>query len=276
VSSKQQDSGSQKQQQDKFDITSKHFWKEGWGSIFLAIMVAMTIRWGLFEAYVIPSGSMLPSLLINDHIFVNKFIYGLRVPFSEKWLTQFTDPKKGEIIFFKYPRDMNVFFIKRIVGVPGDKIQVDNGTLLINDVPQPKEAPPAENDFDWLRDEDFQRDGTNYDKKDNYVHFIETLPGDIKHNVLQRRGEAFVDSYGPITVPPESLFVMGDNRNNSMDSRFWGFVPMENILGRASFVWLSCEDTVMFSNYIPFLSFADKILCNPLSIRWRRFFHNVH
>jgi signal peptidase I len=260
---------------DKLDWRSKHFWTDGWGSVFLAVMVAMTIRWGLLEAYVIPSGSMLPSLLIHDHIFVNKYIYGLRVPFSEKWLVKFNEPKKGEVIVFKYPRDMSTFFIKRVVGEPGDKISVENGILHINDIATDKKVVPAPNDFDWLRDEDFQRDGNNYDRKDNYAHFIETLPGGVEHNVLMRRGDALLDSYGPITVPENSLFVMGDNRNNSSDSRVWGFVPKENILGRASFVWLSCEETIAFSDYLPFLGFMDKIICNPLTIRWTRFFHMV-
>lgn len=261
---------------NKWDFKSKYFWVEGAGSVFLAIVGALTIRWAFLEAYVIPSGSMLPSLLINDHIFVNKLVYGLRVPFSEKWLTKFHEPKKGEVIVFKYPRDMSTFFIKRVVGEPGDKIRVENGTLYINDIPMEKKVVASPNDFDWLRDEDFQRDGNTYDSKDNYVHFIETLPGNIEHNVLLRRGEALMDSFGPITVPPNSLFVMGDNRNNSMDSRVWGFVPMENILGRASFVWLSCEETFVPSNYISALGFLDKMICNPLTIRWRRFFHSVH
>lgn len=261
---------------NKWDFKSRYFWAEGAGSIFLAIFVALSIRWALLEAYVIPSGSMLPSLLINDHIFVNKLVYGLRVPFSEKWLAKFQEPKKGEVIVFKYPRDMSTFFIKRVVGEPGDKIRVENGTLYINDIPMEKKVVASPNDFDWLRDEDFQRDGNTFDRKDNYVHFIETLPGNVEHNVLLRRGDALMDSYGPITVPEGSLFVMGDNRNNSMDSRFWGFVPKENILGRASFVWLSCEETFTPSEYIGALGFLDKMICNPLTIRWRRFFHSVH
>jgi signal peptidase I len=104
------------------DWKSKKFWTDGWGSIFLAIMVALTIRWAFFEAYVIPSGSMFPSLLLHDHIFVNKFVYGLRVPFSEKWLVKFSEPKRGDVVVFKYPRDMSTFFIKRVVGLPGDRI----------------------------------------------------------------------------------------------------------------------------------------------------------
>lgn len=228
------------------------------------MFAALTIRWGFFEAYVIPSGSMLPSLLINDHIFVNKFVYGLRIPFSEKWLFKFASPQRGEVVVFKYPRDMSTFFIKRIVGEPGDKVSFENGNLLINDLVIEKKVPLASVDFAQVSDQDFQRDGNLSDAKNNYVHFVEVL-GQKEYSVLLRRGDIY-DNYGPVTVPPGHLFVMGDNRNNSSDGRVWGFLPAENILGRASFVWLSCGET------IPVLNF----LCNPLSIRWSRFFHGVN
>lgn len=248
-----------------WNIKDKKFWTEGIGSMVLAVLVALFIRWGFLEAYVIPSGSMLPSLLIHDHIFVNKFIYGLRVPFSENWLVKFSEPKRGDVIVFKYPKDMSTFFIKRVVGEPGDKIKIENGILYVNDSAVEKKVPSSSWDYDFLREEDFNSDGNSSDSKNNYVHFTEVL-GSKEHSILLRKGDVIYDSFGPYTVPADSLFVLGDNRNNSHDSRFWGSVPKKNILGKAFVVWLSCDET------LPVVSF----LCNPLTLRWSRFFHLVN
>lgn len=244
---------------------TKRFWTHGLGSYALAIGVALTIRWAFMEAYVIPSQSMLPSLLIHDHIFVNKSVYGIRVPFSEKWLFEFGKPKRGEVIVFKYPRDLSTFYIKRVVGVPGDKIFYEDGKLFINDQEMTKEAAPEAGVFDYVRDIDLQGEGKMpFETKADFEHFIEDL-GTVKHDVLLRKGDYMGETFGPVYVPEGQLFVMGDNRNRSSDSRVWGFVPHEYVLGRAMFVWLSCEEM------LPVIS----VICNPITIRGTRFFHQV-
>lgn len=230
---------------------------DGFFSMAGAVAIALAIRWALIEAYVIPSGSMFPTLLINDHIFVNKLLYGVRVPFDKTWLVKFTEPKRGEVIVFRYPEDESIYFIKRIVGVPGDKILYENGSLFINEKKVEKEPPKYPERFSFVDDKDITGG------KEDYVHFDEVYESN-RHDVLLRRGDQHMGA-GPLTVPEGMLFVMGDNRDNSNDSRYWGFVPQENILGRAMFVWLSCEQT------LPVLRF----LCNPLYIRWGRFFHSI-
>jgi signal peptidase I len=250
-------------------MMTKKFWTEGLGSIFLAILFALTVRWALFEAYVIPSGSMLPSLLIHDHIFVNKLAYGIRVPFGEQWLVKFSEPKRGEVVVFKYPNDMSTFFIKRVVGVPGDKIAFREGKLFINGEVQALSSSLDGGEFAQLRDEDFRSPDNPFDEKANYEYYKESLQSVsdvVTHGILLRRGVYDYSEFGPVEVPEGNLFVMGDNRNNSHDSRYWGFLPKKNILGRAAVVWLSCEETISF---LPFL-------CNFATTRWSRFFHQIN
>lgn len=231
---------------------------EGVGSFVLAILIALTIRWLFLEAYVIPSGSMLPSLLIHDHIFVNKLAYGVRVPFSKVWMLEMSKPTNGEVIIFKYPEDESITFIKRVIGIPGDKVLYENGKLYINDQLIEQKLATDQTAFKALRDADFRVGNTS-----DYENYVETL-NSITYDTLVAKSEV-PPGFGPYTIPEKSYFVMGDNRNRSHDSRFWGMVPEENIMGRALFVWLSCEET------LPVLSF----LCNPLTIRWNRFFHII-
>ncbi|PIE71695.1 MAG: signal peptidase I [Deltaproteobacteria bacterium] len=178
--------------------------RENVEAILIAIVLALFIRTFIVQAFKIPSGSMKETLLIGDHILVNKFIYGIKIPFADKILVPLSNPKRDDIIVFKYPEDPKKDFIKRVIGLPGDVIEIRNKQLIINGNVQ--ETPSY----------------AVY--KDNKV-----IPA-----VFSTR-----DNFGPFTVPEASLFVMGDNRDNSHDSRFWGVVPRRSVKGKAFMIYWS-------------------------------------
>ncbi|OIP91216.1 MAG: signal peptidase I [Syntrophobacterales bacterium CG03_land_8_20_14_0_80_58_14] len=172
-------------------------------AILLAIVIAFFIRTFVIQAYKIPSGSMKPTLLIGDHILVSKFNYGIRLPWVRSTLIPVGTPKRGDIVVFIYPEDRSKDFIKRLIGLPGDVIEIRNKNILLNGLP-------------WS------------DAHGVYVDSL-IIPGSVQPR----------DNFGPVTVPEGSLFVMGDNRDESYDSRFWGFVPMKDVLGKALIIYWS-------------------------------------
>lgn len=235
---------------------------EGFGSFAFAVLAILAFRWALFEPYVIPSGSMIPTLLIHDHILVNKFAYGVRMPFSESWLFKNSDPKRGDIVVFRSVEDSGYFMIKRVVGLPGDKIEVDpDGYLKVNGERMPTTPmditaeASTQKPYYPVTESDI---GGNYS---DFQFYEEDLKGFEHRAMLTKGAPRFFDR--AMTVPEDEFFCMGDNRDNSKDSRYWGALPRKNLLGKALFVWLSCDET------LPFLPF----LCNPLKLRWGRFFH---
>ena len=236
---------------------NKKFWTEGYGSFAIAIGVALTIRWAVMEAYVIPSGSMLPTLLIHDHIFVNKMVYGVRVPFSEKWLVKFKNPEPGEIIVFKYPLEKSTFFIKRVVGVGGDRIEYREGKIYRNGtaVEQTDPIPEHVSEFNAMSDRNLQHGGDFSEQKGNFLHLTESLNGH-KHSVLLERG-AFGHTESMVwEVPEGKIFVMGDNRENSSDSREWGLLSIDRLIGQAWVVYWPSNEISMIPHYnsMPFSS----------------------
>lgn len=228
-----------------------------------AILAILAFRWLLFEPFVIPSGSMIPTLLIHDHILVNKLAYGVRWPFSKSWIVEFDGPKRGDIVVFKAVNE-DYFMIKRVVGLPGDKIELaEDGKLVINGEPIPRNelqvsADPSSQAPYYAVNE------TDLEGSFEFFNFYEEKLGDASHRLMHFRGNSKIWTE-PFQVPEGHYFAMGDNRDNSKDSRFWGPLPKENLMGRALFVWLSCEKT------LPVVSF----LCNPLELRWKRFFHGL-
>ncbi len=238
---------------------------EGLGSFLLAVAAILAFRWLLFEPYVIPSGSMIPTLLIHDHILVSKFAYGVRIPFTKHWLFKNQDPKRGDIVVFRSVEDNGFFMIKRVVGVAGDKIEVDpEGFVTLNGEKLPAKILPVT--------EDKKSQAPYYPVSENdiggafveYDFFEEDLKGVAHRGLLTKNAARFFDR--PFLVPENQFFCMGDNRDNSKDSRYWGALPREHLLGKALFVWLSCDETLP---YLPFL-------CNPLKLRWSRFGHPLN
>ncbi|MDA8140857.1 MAG: signal peptidase I [Desulfobacteraceae bacterium] len=190
-------------------MAQKNRIKENLKSIVIAVVIALFVRAFIVQAFVIPSGSMEPTVKIGDHILVNKFIYGIKIPFTQERFLQFFKPRRGDVVVFLFPLDMSKDFIKRVIATAGEKIQIINNQIYINDQPiadpwghfEPIYAAP------WLRRE--------------------------------------IDYYGPEVVPANSYFMLGDNRNDSEDSRFWGFVPNDNLIGKAMFVYFSWNSNAL-------------------------------
>jgi signal peptidase I len=224
---------------------SKPSWKKWlWDntvSLGSALLLVFVIRSSVIEAFKIPSGSMIPTLLVGDQIFVNKFSYGLRVPLTdwigEKPLYFFRthEPSRGDIIVFKYPVDPDIYFIKRVVGVPGDTIEMKNKVVTINGKPFEHSALPTDQINSIFKSLDDSVSEYPRDRMDVHYEKFDHETGTI----MIDKQSYFSENFSPITVPEGQYFVMGDNRDNSKDSRFWGFVPFDNIKGRAFVIWLS-------------------------------------
>jgi signal peptidase I len=171
----------------------------------VALLIALVVRTLVIQAFKIPSSSMEDTLLIGDHIFVNKFIYGYHIPFTNGRILKLRTPRRGDIIVFVFPEDTSKDFIKRVIGVPGDTVEIRRKRVYINGAPL----------------------------EESYVRFAD---GDTIDAFVRGR-----DALPPIRVPPGKLFVMGDNRDRSYDSRFWGFVDMDAVVGEAMFIYFSID-----------------------------------
>jgi signal peptidase I len=223
----------------------------------VALAVALLLRAFVVEAFQIPSGSMIPTLEIGDHIFVSKFAYGIGIPFTNKKVVEFSDPQRGDIIVFRYPPDPSTDFIKRVVGLPGDSVELRHNQVFINGRPMVRERVAGECRYNEGRSPEESRDCELW---------IESL-GSKTHKVYQDPNQPPQD-WGPRVVPPRSVFVMGDNRDNSRDSRVWGFVPYDNVKGRALVVWWSRDPA--FGGWSP-----EGVAEWFKSIRFSRFFSVV-
>ncbi len=203
-------------------------------SFFPVILAVLVLRSAVVEPFRIPSGSMMPTLLIGDFILVNKFSYGIRLPVLNKKIIEIGEPEKGDVVVFRYPKDPSIDYIKRVVAVPGDTIDYRNKTLIVNGEPLKQVQLGLYNG---------SGSGENMT---GTLESVETL-GDVEHSILVN--QLFPDfppgcqmlTSGSIKVPDGYYFVMGDNRDNSNDSRCWGYVPEQNLVGKAFGIWMSWD-----------------------------------
>ena len=230
-------------------------------TLVYAVAIALAVRTLLFEPFNIPSGSMKPTLLVGDYLFVSKFAYGysrFSLPFA---LPLFSGrifdrlPRRGDVAVFKLPSDNKTDYIKRVVGLPGDHVQVRDGLVYIND--KPVEVTP-----DGTFDDDY--DGRTV----SVPQLIEQLPDGARHKILDLTSTGSLDNTGVYVVPPEHVFAMGDNRDNSLDSRVEnvGYVPVENLIGRAEILFFSVNGDAKF--WQPWTW--------PMGIRYGRLFNLIH
>ena len=206
-------------------MEKKKIIKEYLEPIAVAILIALFIRTFVVQAFKIPSSSMEPTLQVGDHLLVNKFIYGIKFPFIETKYFQFKKPQRGDIIVFVYPKDRSKDFIKRVIGTEGEKVQIVHNKIYINN--QLIEDP-------WGR----------YDERAPSTKYLQPM-----------------EIFGPVTVPVNSVFVLGDNRDNSQDSRFWGFVNVNEVKGKALIIYFSWD------------RYAENLLGK---VRWVRFGKLIH
>jgi signal peptidase I len=251
-------------------------WVENIKTIVYAGLIAIAVRTVAFEPFNIPSGSMVPTLLVGDYLFVSKYSYGyskFSLPFSPPLFSGRifgSVPKRGDVAVFKYPRDTSTDYIKRIVGLPGDRIQMKQGQLYINGQECPREPLGSydTNDGGYLQRERL---------------YVETLPNGVRHDILKatdgtdasrRPGFDPAKDFDPnntieYVVPPDHIFAMGDHRDNSADSRFMnqvGFVPIENLVGRAEILFFSVDSEHPWY----------EIWWWPFDIRWSRLLQRIH
>lgn len=231
-------------------ITAQPSWVENTASIFPVIAFVLVLRSFIFEPFQIPSGSMMPTLLVGDFIAVEKYAYGIKDPVFQTTLVETGHPKRGDIVVFKYPLNPSIDYIKRTVGLPGDTVRYD---------PQNKQISlkrAGENNFEVVAqtqetESPFLQDGVAQ------LAYQEQL-GDVSHAILKTTTRYdMVEQYQPRpgqnewVVPQGHYFMMGDNRDNSADSRFWGFVPEENLVGKAVAIWISFEFERDASSILP-------------------------
>lgn len=244
-------------QEDKFVEEKKEDWGELAKTTFIAILLAMLIRTFLFEPFNIPSGSMIPNLLVGDYLFVSKYSYGYSQYSFPFGIAEFEGrmngkkPEQGDVVVFKLPTDTSIDYIKRVIGLPGDTVQVINGRLYINDK-RIERAASGMSEYD-----------NGYGQSVKVTVYKETLPNGVVHTIYEEGDDMALDNTEKFTVPDGHYFMMGDNRDNSRDSRVQdlvGYVPFDHLVGRAEIIFFSTNGS---ANIVQFWKW-------PWSIRYDR------
>lgn len=223
-------------------------WKDYLFTILISVLLALLVRGFVITAYKVPTGSMQPTLKAGDFIFSYRLAYGFRIPWiSQVWWS--SSPERGDVVVFSYANHPATSYVKRVIGVPGDKIQIINGKLLVNDVSldYELEVPPR------------PEDNPNPEAFDIYV---ERDLGGSRRVIFEKKRKD--QNFGPLVVPPGEIFLLGDNRDASDDSRYWGAVPIDQIYGKVLFVWMSLDWQKRWG--------GDRY---P-GVRWERMFFGVH
>lgn len=222
--------------------------------LFVAVLLFLSLRWAFIEPFVIPSGSMIPTLLVNDHILVDKSAYGLHVPFVNQWIFFWKSPERGDVVVFRSTHDLDFLMIKRVIAVEGDRVSVaESGEVFVNGESLKQEAVafdevPIFESLNWK----------NLASTEDEAFFVKE---DERYFTMMHKGALTVEQK-EFEIPEGFIYLMGDNRNKSQDSRFFGAVPVENVLGKAKYIWLSCNQTLPRANFV----------CNPATLRWSRIF----
>jgi signal peptidase I len=221
--------------------------REYFESIVIAVILALFVRTWAVQAFKIPTGSMENNLLIGDHLLVNKFVFGPALGRVERAVLPMRDIRRGDIVVFKYPDEPERDFIKRVIGLPGDTLELRNKKVYVNG--QPVDEP--------------------------YVHFLEPA-----HHAQEVTSFDVRERYGPVQVPPDQYFVMGDNRDNSQDSRYWGFLPRGYIKGKALMIYWSYDSGVPTSEEEGLGASASRLFSVITHFftrtRWERLLHQIH
>lgn len=237
-------------------IMAEPGWVEQCKGVFPVLLVVLVLRSFVYEPFQIPSGSMMPTLLVGDFILVNKFDYGLKDPITNHTLVPVSHPKRGDIIVFKYPNNPSIDYIKRVIGLPGDKIIFHDKELFIQPACNGAKVCPT-----------LQKINADFVESGNYLQmdmpldeYVEHLTPSLDHEILRNKQlNDRIDAYyhqpgqseGEWVVPAGHYFAMGDNRDNSEDSRYWGFVPEQNLVGKAVAIWMSFEFDRPADSWLP-------------------------